>query len=160
MPQPSGTRSLRGTPSMAKTRSTFVCQSCGATYMRWVGRCTDCGQWNTVLEETVVESGKHARTSIGESHAGFDPCACSQIPDRHPSFLAKRGRPFSFKRGDRLIAGSHRKTGNPFPATFSPVFLTSWIPQINGSRHPGGLFHGLWNGQWFQGFRSSTFLLV
>ncbi|HPX40133.1 MAG TPA: ATPase domain-containing protein, partial [Candidatus Hydrogenedentes bacterium] len=54
---------------MAKTRSTFVCQSCGATYMRWVGRCTDCGQWNTVLEETVVESGKHARTSIGESHA-------------------------------------------------------------------------------------------
>lgn len=54
---------------MAKTKSTFVCQSCGATYMRWVGRCTDCGQWNTVAEETIIEAGKHSRTSISENHA-------------------------------------------------------------------------------------------
>ena len=32
--------------------------------MRWVGRCTDCGQWNTVAEETLAIPGKHVRSSI------------------------------------------------------------------------------------------------
>jgi len=53
---------------MAKNKSIFVCQNCGATYTRWVGRCTDCGQWNTVVEETIEEAGKHIRTSISDAH--------------------------------------------------------------------------------------------
>ena len=36
---------------MART-STFACQSCGAVYNRWRGRCEACGGWNTVAEET------------------------------------------------------------------------------------------------------------
>lgn len=35
--------------------------------MRWVGRCTDCGQWNTVVEETFAEPGQHVRTSISNT---------------------------------------------------------------------------------------------
>jgi len=52
---------------MSKNRSTFVCHECGAKYMRWVGRCTDCGQWNTVLEADTVAPGKHARGGISSS---------------------------------------------------------------------------------------------
>lgn len=29
----------------------FVCQSCGATHSRWTGKCTACGEWNTIVEE-------------------------------------------------------------------------------------------------------------
>lgn len=36
---------------MAKSSSTFVCQSCGATYGKWAGRCGECGEWNTIVEE-------------------------------------------------------------------------------------------------------------
>ncbi len=36
---------------MAKARSTYVCQSCGAVAPRWAGRCDACGQWNTIVEE-------------------------------------------------------------------------------------------------------------
>ncbi len=37
---------------MAKqSRAVFVCQSCGATASRWSGRCTACGEWNTLVEE-------------------------------------------------------------------------------------------------------------
>ena len=39
---------------MAKLRVQYVCQSCGATFMKWAGRCTSCGEWNTLLE-TVTE---------------------------------------------------------------------------------------------------------
>ncbi|MCW6507871.1 DNA repair protein RadA [Lichenifustis flavocetrariae] len=36
---------------MAKTRTTFVCQSCGAVSPRWQGRCDACGAWNSLVEE-------------------------------------------------------------------------------------------------------------
>lgn len=38
---------------MAKTRSSFFCQSCGVESSKWVGRCTSCGEWNTFVEEIV-----------------------------------------------------------------------------------------------------------
>jgi len=41
---------------MARTKSSFVCQSCGAVTARWVGRCESCGDWNTIVEE-IVDSG-------------------------------------------------------------------------------------------------------
>ncbi len=36
---------------MAKSASTFVCQSCGSTGSKWSGRCDNCGEWNTIIEE-------------------------------------------------------------------------------------------------------------
>ncbi len=41
---------------MAKATSRFVCQSCGAAYPKWAGRCDACGEWNTLVEEAVPES--------------------------------------------------------------------------------------------------------
>ena len=41
---------------MAKTKSSFVCQSCGAAFTRWQGRCEACGEWNSIVEE-LVDSG-------------------------------------------------------------------------------------------------------
>ena len=36
---------------MARKDSVYVCQSCGAIHSKWAGRCDDCGQWNTLVEE-------------------------------------------------------------------------------------------------------------
>jgi DNA repair protein RadA/Sms len=38
---------------LARERSQFVCQSCGAVTARWVGKCESCGAWNTIIEETA-----------------------------------------------------------------------------------------------------------
>ena len=37
---------------MAKARTKYVCQQCGGEQSKWMGKCPDCGAWNT-LEETV-----------------------------------------------------------------------------------------------------------
>ncbi|MCY4613792.1 MAG: DNA repair protein RadA [Nitrospira sp.] len=37
-----------------KPRTIFVCQECGGQTPRWAGRCPDCGQWNSLKEETTV----------------------------------------------------------------------------------------------------------
>ena len=45
---------------MAKAQKQhFVCQSCGALYRRWQGRCGDCGEWNSIVEEAAaVDAGQ------------------------------------------------------------------------------------------------------
>ncbi|HHT35589.1 MAG: DNA repair protein RadA [Candidatus Wallacebacter cryptica] len=45
---------------MAKASIRFVCQNCGADYPKWMGRCSDCGEWNTIVEERTSSSrAKH-----------------------------------------------------------------------------------------------------
>lgn len=39
---------------MAKTKTLFVCQECGYTSQKWMGKCPECGEWNTMTEETEV----------------------------------------------------------------------------------------------------------
>ncbi|MCB1460056.1 MAG: DNA repair protein RadA, partial [Nitratireductor sp.] len=38
---------------MAKNRSQFICQSCGAVSSRWQGKCDACNEWNTLVEEST-----------------------------------------------------------------------------------------------------------
>jgi DNA repair protein RadA/Sms len=40
---------------MAKTRTKFVCQNCGANYPKWAGKCENCGAWNSLLESVGEE---------------------------------------------------------------------------------------------------------
>ncbi len=47
---------------MAKARTQFVCQQCGSTSPKWMGRCPDCGEWNTMVE-TIVESRERSPLS-------------------------------------------------------------------------------------------------
>jgi DNA repair protein RadA/Sms len=41
---------------MAKRQPNFICQSCGAVYNRWKGKCEACDGWNTIVEETGSSS--------------------------------------------------------------------------------------------------------
>jgi DNA repair protein RadA/Sms len=41
---------------MAKTSTKYVCQNCGANYMRWMGKCEQCGTWNSLVEELQTQS--------------------------------------------------------------------------------------------------------
>ncbi|MGR3495901.1 DNA repair protein RadA [Citreimonas sp.] len=46
---------------MAKPVLNFICQSCGAAYSKWSGRCDACGQWNTIHEEKPLSQGPGAK---------------------------------------------------------------------------------------------------
>ncbi|MBO3270110.1 MULTISPECIES: DNA repair protein RadA [Hymenobacter] len=38
---------------MAKIKTLYFCQNCGAQSVKWIGRCPSCGEWNTYVEEVV-----------------------------------------------------------------------------------------------------------
>ena len=48
---------------MAKKTTLFVCQNCGNEFSRWMGRCTGCGEWNTLVEEVSVKGTKGTKNS-------------------------------------------------------------------------------------------------
>lgn len=39
---------------MAKSSTQFVCQECGARHTKWAGRCSNCGAWNSLVEEIPI----------------------------------------------------------------------------------------------------------
>ncbi len=58
---------------MAKTRTEYSCTACGAISSKWQGQCSDCGEWNTMLE-SIVESTS-ANTDKGGRFAGYSGVA-------------------------------------------------------------------------------------
>jgi len=40
--------------------TTFICQSCGFQSRKWLGKCPECGEWNSLVEERVVNTKKGA----------------------------------------------------------------------------------------------------
>ena len=38
---------------MAKAKTTFFCQNCGTQHTKWMGQCSACNEWNTIVEEVI-----------------------------------------------------------------------------------------------------------
>ena len=56
-----GDASLQILTILAKVKTTYFCQNCGAQSPKWVGRCPSCGEWNTYVEE-IIQKGDDAKT--------------------------------------------------------------------------------------------------
>ena len=56
---------------MAKTKTVYVCSNCGADSPKWLGKCPNCGEWNTYVEEIVSKDPPaKSRASAGLSASG------------------------------------------------------------------------------------------
>lgn len=54
---------------MAKTRSIYICQNCGAEAVKWLGKCPACGEWNTYVEERIAKdtSGRPGLVTVSRN---------------------------------------------------------------------------------------------
>ena len=50
---------------MAKSKTVFICQNCGAKETKWTGRCNVCGEWNSFVEEVEVVAKGRGNAIIG-----------------------------------------------------------------------------------------------
>lgn len=81
---------------MAKNSTQYVCQGCGATAPRWLGRCPACGGWNTLVEETV---GKK-RASVSSDARPGRPVSIAEVPEDAAARL-----PTGIAELDRVLGG-------------------------------------------------------
>lgn len=66
---------------MAKQKTKYVCQECGAEAYKRLGRCPSCGNWNTIVEETVEEvKTEHALTTAFESPRRIAEVDLTELP--------------------------------------------------------------------------------
>lgn len=45
---------------MVKLKQQFICQQCGARFTKWMGRCENCGEWNSLVEQAAPAQGSSA----------------------------------------------------------------------------------------------------
>ena len=53
---------------MAKQKTVYICQQCGSTHLKWMGRCSSCGEWNSLTETLAQPKAKRAATNRGNNH--------------------------------------------------------------------------------------------
>ena len=71
---------------MAKSRATYVCSECGYQAPRWLGRCPECGSWNTLEEQLSAPKEDAAERKLRRA-PGSDAEALrvDEIPDEAPA---------------------------------------------------------------------------
>lgn len=64
----------------SKSKTIYVCQNCGAQRPRWEGKCSDCGSWNSLVEETFSAEPKGRGWSLGSEpgKASLKPTSLDQ----------------------------------------------------------------------------------
>ncbi len=55
---------------MAKNKTAYVCNDCGADYGKWQGQCSECGAWNTVKEVRLSSSSRSSSSATRQGFAG------------------------------------------------------------------------------------------
>jgi DNA repair protein RadA/Sms len=70
---------------MAKTRSMYVCQNCGAESVKWLGRCPSCSEWNTYVEERI--SKDTTRPGLVDVSRNATPKALKEIESNNEKRL-------------------------------------------------------------------------
>lgn len=64
---------------MAKIKTVFFCQNCGAQSPKWIGRCNSCGEWNTYVEEVVQREEISSKNSGSIRTANSRPLKLNEI---------------------------------------------------------------------------------
>lgn len=93
---------------MAKVKSVYICQNCGATSAKWIGKCPSCNEWNTYVEE-VVEKGDPAKTSWRDSNQPTvkqKPVKVQEIEKGAERRLVTKDAELNRVLGGGIVAGS------------------------------------------------------
>ncbi len=92
---------------MAKTKTTFFCQNCGAQHSKWMGKCPQCNKWNTIVEEVVhkevVQTWDSSQSSSGKKSKPF---RVSEIVSNQEKRFNTRNEELDRVLGGGIVPGS------------------------------------------------------
>lgn len=66
---------------MSKTKSAFFCQSCGYESTKWLGKCPNCNNWNTFVEEVIIRGSDKKEKDEWASYNGTGKLKTISIND-------------------------------------------------------------------------------
>lgn len=91
---------------MAKTKTTFFCQNCGAQFVKWQGQCTSCKEWNTIVEEVVQKEEKSSWKPTSEAKKVSKPLLIKEIDSTQELRINTTDGELNRVLGGGLVPGS------------------------------------------------------
>ncbi len=90
---------------MAKNKTIFICQNCGAESAKWIGRCPSCKEWNTYHEEIIVPASSRESSFLQgrkRENLSFSITSESDETDRQKTGISELDRIL----GGGIVSGS------------------------------------------------------
>jgi DNA repair protein RadA/Sms len=114
---------------MARHKTAYVCQNCGAAASKWAGQCPDCGAWNTLVESTVAATtpARGGARSAGASTPRRLHEVDAESAPRLPSGLAEMDRVL----GGGLVRGAVILIGGD-PGIGKSTLLLQLLASVEG----------------------------
>lgn len=94
---------------MAKVKTTFFCQNCGAQSAKWIGKCPSCNEWNTYVEEMIKPESKNDRLQLFSSEknqSANKPVLLQDVGLQNFPRIAVPGKELARVLGGGIVPGS------------------------------------------------------
>lgn len=89
-----------------KVKTVWFCRSCGNESPKWMGKCPACGEWNTMVEETVATGRKNSSVSMSVPGSGRKPMPLREIDSSVESRISLNNDELDRILGGGLVEGS------------------------------------------------------
>jgi DNA repair protein RadA/Sms len=117
-------------------KSRYLCQGCGFVSPKWLGRCPDCGAWNTLLEEAA---GSRAAVARGGAEAVAAPVPLDRVPQDDAPRIPTGSAELDRALGGGLVAGSAVLIGGD-PGIGKTTLLLEVLGRLAASRGEAVLY--------------------
>jgi DNA repair protein RadA/Sms len=91
---------------LAKTRTVFICQQCGSQQTRWMGKCPDCGTWDSLVEQVERKEPSGKNRAAAPASGLNVPIRMREVPTGGFERLPVLGDEFARVLGGGLVPGS------------------------------------------------------
>jgi DNA repair protein RadA/Sms len=91
---------------MAKAKTVYYCQNCGAQSAKWIGRCPACGEWNTYVEEVIQSDKGKNKSPVTTQKSAAKPKRISEIESGTEQRINTHNNELNRVLGGGLVAGS------------------------------------------------------
>ena len=90
---------------MSKLKTAFFCQNCGAKYPKWLGQCSACKEWNSLVEE-VVQNPKTVSIGLTKSQSSSKPIKINDIDTSNNPRIDLKDSELNRVLGGGIVPGS------------------------------------------------------
>ncbi|HLR22259.1 MAG TPA: DNA repair protein RadA [Pseudogracilibacillus sp.] len=91
---------------MAKRKTIYVCSECGHESLKWMGKCTNCNQWNTFTEEVKQPSNSQHAPMSTLTEGGSKPMKINKIQSEKEPRITIQMKEFNRVLGGGIVPGS------------------------------------------------------
>ena len=91
---------------MAKAKTTFFCQNCGTQHAKWMGQCSACNEWNTIVEEVIQKEAKREWKQATTAKQVSKPLKVNEIILNPEERIATKNKELDTVLGGGLVKGS------------------------------------------------------